>query len=263
MKLRLMTYNIRYNTPQDGKNAWPFRKERVLELIKESQPAILGLQEVLFDQLEFLRVQLPNYSYLGVGRDDGKSKGEFTPIFYQAERFELQSSNTFWLSETPSKAGSLGWDANLPRTATWAFLKEKESEKSIFFLNTHFDHLGEIARQNSVRLILDKLKEFVGSCPFFLAGDLNAEPDSLSYQMLSVSLKDAFLLSQKYQGKSQTYRGFQVAKAKEFGKEKEIRIDYIFCSQEVEIISACTLESNHKGLYPSDHVPVLIEVEMP
>ena len=256
MKLCLMTYNIRYNTSIDAENAWPFRKQRVLELIQDTHAHIVGLQEVLAGQLAYLAEHLTDYSYIGVGRDDGKFEGEFAPIFYQKHRFELLRSGTFWLSEKPAQIASIGWDASLPRIATWAELWCKQAGQNVFVCNTHFDHLGEQARQESSGLVLKQLAKLEAGYPCFLMGDLNAEPDSLCYKILSAQFQDTFLTADRQDGGPLTYRGFQE------GKEEAKRIDYIFAKKPIKPSYAATLERKYVGYYPSDHVPVLVHLDL-
>ena len=161
--VRLATFNIRYDNPGDSLNSWKYRKDRVCEFIREKQPDVLGMQEVLHHQLEDLLAGLPDYAYVGVGREDGKTQGEYAPVFYRKDKYDLLDSNTFWLSEHPDSVGKLGWDAACTRVATWAKLKEKSTGKEFLMVNTHFDHVGTEARRNSALLIIDKIKEIAGT----------------------------------------------------------------------------------------------------
>ena len=252
--LRVMSYNIRYNTPEDGGNAWPNRKDRVAQLIANYHPTIMGLQEVLANQLEDLQQSLPDYSYVGVGRDDGASKGEYAPIFYLEEELELLSQGTFWLSETPGVVGSRGWDARLPRLCTWAELQHKISTQTFYHFNTHFDHLGVVARENSATLLLKKIASIAGNQSTIVTGDFNAEPDSVPYQLLSTSLNDAFITASQRAGDAMTFLGFKV------GADDGVRIDYVFCSKDIIPKTYETLTDSWQGYYPSDHLPVLVSV---
>lgn len=137
-----LSFNIRYDNPNDGLQNWHYRKDNILRMINFYDLDILGLQEVLINQLNFLKKHLNEYETVGVGRKDGKNKGEFAPIFFRKNKFELLESGTFWLSETPEKV-SIGWDAALERIATWAVLKDKTSRKEFIVMNTHFDHIGK------------------------------------------------------------------------------------------------------------------------
>ena len=169
-----MTYNIRFDNPDDGDNRWDKRKEFLADQIRSQEPDVLGIQEGLLHQVAFLAESLPDYEYVGVGRDDGKKKGEF----YNSRKLRLTDSGTFWLSETPSKV-SVGWDAALPRICTWARFLPAAGGKSLVVFNTHFDHKGAKARYESARLILRKIAEITGGDePFvFDAPDRHLEGD--------------------------------------------------------------------------------------
>ena len=155
--LNIMAFNIRFNNPRDSANAWDFRKDFVSSQILFHQAHILGVQQALCDQMQDLQERLPTYQCVGVGRDDGKTKGEFSGIFFDSTRLEMVTSGTFWLSPTPTIAGSKGWDAALPRIATWATLWDKQTRYALAVINTHFDHLGVRSRGESTNLILKKL----------------------------------------------------------------------------------------------------------
>ena len=152
--IKVLSYNIRYNNPNDGKDIWDNRKESIVDFINHEDFDFAGLQEVTFSQLQYIEDKLVNYSYHGVGRDDGKQKGEFAPIFYNKNRYKLISGNTFWLSETPNTI-SVGWDASMERICTYALFEEKKSKRKFYVFNTHFDHIGVIARKKSAQLIID------------------------------------------------------------------------------------------------------------
>src|SRR6056297_2032192 len=157
--ITIMSYNIRYDNPDDGINAWPNRQDHVAEIMADIYSAdIIGVQEALKHQLDDLQARMPGYSWVGVGRDDGRDKGEFSPIFYKTDRFDLIATNTFWLSQTPDRPGSRSWDAAITRIATWARLSDHESGREFYVINTHFDHRGEEARVKSAQLIT----EFIG-----------------------------------------------------------------------------------------------------
>jgi endonuclease/exonuclease/phosphatase family metal-dependent hydrolase len=180
---KVMTYNLRLDTKNDGINAWPNRKEKVFKLIKKQKPAILGIQEALHNQMVDMKTNLTQYDYVGVGRDDGKTKGEYSAIFYQKGRFRVIESSTFWLSETPEIPGSKSWDAAITRVATWAKLYDKKSRDTIFCINTHFDHIGKVAREKSVDIIKTFINKLAGKYPVILTGDLNIEPTETPYSI--------------------------------------------------------------------------------
>lgn len=174
--LNVMTFNIRYNTLRDSANAWSFRKDLVSNQILFHEVHILGVQEALYDQIQDLQKRLPAYRRVGVGRDDGATKGEFSAIFFDSTRLKMVTSGTFWLSPTPSVAGSKGWDAALPRIATWVTLRDKQSKSTVTIINTHLDHQGVQARKESAHLILQKLAAMRPRENSIVMGDLNSIP---------------------------------------------------------------------------------------
>ena len=167
-----MTFNIRYDTPKDSMNSWEHRKDFAASYLPFYDLDICGMQETLVQQCQYLDSVLEDYSYIGVGRDDGKEKGEFSPIFYNHTRLKPLESGTFWLSESPAVPGK-AWDANLPRIVTWAKFKWKGRARSFYVFNTHFDHQGVIARRESATLLLTKVKEIAGDKNAIITGDFN------------------------------------------------------------------------------------------
>ena len=257
--INVMSFNIRYNNPEDGVNAWPNRKARVASMIEFHSVDLLGLQEVLKDQLENLAQALPGYEWVGVGRSDGLSGGEFAPILYKSQRFTLVESGTFWLSETPQSAGSKSWDAALPRIATWAMFTDKVTLENVFHLNTHFDHRGEIARVASAKLITNLLPSMASGAPIVVTGDFNKAPGSEVYQQMTATLNDSKSLSRiPAHGPEGTFGGFTV----EIGETSE-RIDYVFLSSGIEVLRYGALSDQWNGYYPSDHLPVFAEIILP
>ena len=176
--VNVMTFNVRYDNPDDSLNNWKYRKDRVANAIRFYDADIVGTQEVLHNQMEDLRQRLPGYESIGVGREDGKEAGEYSALWYRADRFTAKESGWFWLSETPEVAGSKGWDGACERIATWAKLQDKLTGKELFVMNTHLDHVGVAARREGVKLVLDKIQELGGDLPVILTGDFNAEPES-------------------------------------------------------------------------------------
>ena len=244
-----MTYNIRLDTPSDGTNAWPNRNERVSALIAKIKPDILGVQDALHNQITDLKNHLSEYDFVGVGRDDGKTKGEYSAIFYKKKRFTTIESNTFWLSETTEIPGSKSWDAAITRVATWAKLYDKKSRDTIFVMNTHFDHIGKVAREKSVNIIKSKISLLAGKLPVILMGDFNIEPTELPYTLATngeiFNLQDA--------GKENnlgTYCSFAV------NAIPCKRIDYIFYGVGWTSSQYTVIHQNDGKHYPSDHLPV-------
>ena len=255
--LRVMSYNIRYNNPDDGRNAWSNRKERVANLIRFYQADLIGLQEVLYGQLTYLEKQLAGYGRIGVGRDDGKQAGEFSPIFYSEEQLELLDQGTFWLSDTPGQP-SVGWDAALERIVTWGRFRYRTNGDTIVYFNTHFDHRGEQAREESARLLKQKVNEIAADYPVIVTGDFNSDPRSVPYQILTDSqrLRDALPISEiPHVGPERSSGGFEVT-ASFSGK----RIDYVFVDQDFQVHRHAIITSYDDGYFPSDHLPVLADV---
>jgi len=256
----VMSYNIRYNNPGDGIYAWPNRKDRVANLIKYYQPALLGLQEALLPQLKYLDESLPDYDWIGVGRDDGKQNGEYSPIFYRKDTFELLEWGTYWLSESPDKP-SRGWDASLPRIMTWGRFVHKQQGDTICYFNTHFDHRGEQAREQSALLITKKVAEVEDQSAVIVTGDFNAIPESKPYQNMVASglLADAYHSSMlPNQGAETTFSGFEVSK----GLTPDRRIDYVFVGEDIRVLKHAIITDHTQGAYPSDHLPVLAVVSL-
>ena len=182
-EVRVMTYNIRFDNPADGVNAWPNRKTKVFDLLKEYDPDILGIQEALEHQIKDIITALPDYDFIGVGRDDGKTKGEYSAILFKKSKFTVSAPNTFWLSETPTVPGSKNWDAAITRVATWARFKASGSKKEFYVLNTHFDHIGKEARKKSAELIRKKASELKGA-PVIITGDFNCTRQDDPYKIM-------------------------------------------------------------------------------
>jgi len=254
--LKIMTYNIRYDNPNDGENAWPNRKEHLFSQLAFYEPDVLGIQEALPHQVVEMANALPNYGNVGMARD-GVGKGESSNIFYKKTRFEVLQQNTFWLSETPDVI-SKGWDAALNRVCTYVILKDKKSEKVIYVFNTHLDHLGELARNNSIQLILSKIKSLNSkNHPVFFMGDFNAEPTEQPIINLQKEMTDSKDVSQeKPFGPTGTFNAFK------HNKDVTKRIDYIFLSKNTgSKVNKYAVLSDSKDLkYPSDHLPVYIEI---
>lgn len=253
--ITVMSYNIRYDNPDDGINAWPNRKDHVAEMMTEIYNAdIIGVQEALKHQLDDLEARMPGYSWVGVGRDDGKDQGEFSPIFYKTDRFDLIATNTFWLSETPHRPGSKSWDAAITRIATWARFIDQESGQEFYIINSHFDHRGEVARVESARLITGFIEELDEGIPVLLTGDFNVTEESDAYAVLTDSpkLNDARYLSEEgHEGPTASFSDWETLQS------EESRIDYIFVNNHVIVLSHQIADDRYGGRFPSDHLPVI------
>jgi endonuclease/exonuclease/phosphatase family metal-dependent hydrolase len=256
-RLNIMTYNIRYDNPNDGENQWINRKEYLCDQIKYNEIDIFGIQEGLHHQVQFLDENFLDFSYVGIGRDDGKEKGEYSAIFYNSKKFKVIESNTFWLSETPTKI-SVGWDASMERICTYALFESIKKKEHFLVFNTHFDHIGVLARLESSKLIYSKIEEVnTSNLPVFVMGDFNLLPESEPIKYLSKKLDDSKEISVlKPFGPTGTFNGFK------FHKPVKDRIDYIFTNKEkVQIHKFAILSDSKNCKYPSDHLPVVIEVE--
>ncbi|GMQ81202.1 MAG: endonuclease/exonuclease/phosphatase family protein [Rhodothermia bacterium] len=271
-----MTFNIRYANPDDGDHVWENRKDWVAEIIRDSEADVVGLQEALRHQIDTLSVRLTDYEWVGRGRSDELDGGEFSPIFFKTDRLRLVETSTFWLSSWPDSVGSVGWDAALPRVVTWASFEWKDTGSSFFQFNTHFDHRGERAREESARLIRKKIMEIAGGSPFIVTGDFNTSDSQSPYSILVANTPFAPILidsrSAGVQSDLTTYRGFEVGAIKSGAIESgaiESRtivsrtIDYIFHSESFRATMHKVLDESRDGAYPSDHLPVLVVLDRP
>lgn len=251
--LEIVSYNIRYDNSQDGENQWDIRKETIASYLSKSSPDIIGMQEVLKNQLADLSNSLKEYKYVGVGREDGKTKGEYSPIFFRKSKLKVLISSTFWLSETPQKI-SVGWDAALERICTYALFIDRKSKKHFWVFNTHFDHLGQIARSESVNLILEKISILnVNDYPIIITGDLNLTPETLPIKKFQSNFNDVLSHLNLNDPKYGTFNGFDIT------KNANRRIDYIFLKG-FRVLSAENLWiKTPKGLWASDHHPVYLK----
>jgi endonuclease/exonuclease/phosphatase family metal-dependent hydrolase len=256
--ITVMSYNIRLDTSADGINAWPYRKDAVAQMIGPKYDGdIIGLQEVLKRQLDDIQARLPDYAWVGVGRDDGRDRGEYSPIFYRTDRFQLLATNTFWLSETPELPGSRSWDAAITRVVTWARFEDLSSGGQLMFFNTHFDHRGEQARVESSQLLLDRLVGIAGDTPFILTGDLNVQESEQAYKVLADShlLDDARYVSETgHQGPTASFNDWETLRS------AESRIDYIFVGSGIRVLNHRILDDRYDGRFPSDHLPVVSDI---
>lgn len=253
--LNVMTYNIRYATESDGVNAWSKRKDRVFKLLEKYNPDIIGIQEALLHQLDDITKALPQYTYVGVGREDGKEAGEFSALLYKKEKYQAIEYNTFWLSEQPDQAGSKSWDAALTRVATWARLKEVESGKTFFVLNTHFDHVGQDARLKSATLIKDKLEALANGLPVIVTGDFNHERNDPPYQVM-IRKDKLQLIDPAPKNAPGTFCTFAV------DSRPCTAIDYIYHSPHWKSENYAVIQDHDGTNYPSDHLPVVVGVSL-
>ena len=255
--LKVMSFNIRYGAAKDGINKWENRKNLVLDTIKDSNPDLLGLQEVLGFQADFLKKNLTGYAFHGVGREDGKEKGEYVPLMYKTKRFVLERSGHFWFSETPDKPGSKSWDSSLPRMLSWVALRDLKNEKIFIFANAHYDHRGKVARLESAKLMRKQWESVEGDVPLVITGDFNTTEDGKPYAALvngpddaSAKLIDSYrVIHPNRQPDEDSFGGFK-------GVRKGSRIDWILHSEKFTTRNATINYSQENGRYPSDHYPI-------
>ena len=247
--VEVMSYNIKYDNVNDTVNNWNDRKAAMVDLLKKRNPEFIGMQEVLHRQLMYLNESLPDYNFIGVGRDDGKEKGEFSPILYDSTKFRLLDSNTFWLSKTPDKI-SVGWDAAMERICSYGLFQNKSSKRKVWVFNTHFDHIGIKARKNSAKLILKKIKQLNRQkLPVILMGDFNATTDNVAIKDL---LKDGLLVDLC----EEQMKTFNFWKA---DLVKGLRIDHIFVAPSLNKVEARVAVASDPPA--SDHHPVVMTID--
>ncbi|MCR4409163.1 MAG: endonuclease/exonuclease/phosphatase family protein [Candidatus Saccharicenans sp.] len=258
-ELKVMTFNVRFDNPADGQHNWKFRREAATRLIQTLRVDLLGTQEVLNNQLEDFLEKLPGYGYIGVGREDGRTAGEYSAVFYLKERFLPVKSGNFWLSQTPEIPGSRGWDAACERIVTWAIFRENKSGLELAFFNTHFDHVGQEARRQSARLLLEKIKALAGNLPVILSGDFNAPPDSEPVRIILDNglLVDSRSSAAAVMGPAWSFHGFG-----RLPEEERQLIDFIFISPHFRVLEYQNIFEEIGDTYYSDHNPVLVRLRL-
>lgn len=246
--LKVMSYNIRLGSAQDGTNSWEFRFAATGEMIKDQAPDVFGVQEALDYQVRFIEENFKNYKSVGVGREDGKKKGEFMSVFWNKKTVAMLDWGTFWLSETPDKP-SKGWDAECFRTATWALMKDKRTGNKFYFVNTHLDHIGAEARRNGLQLILDRVGTISkDGLPLVLVGDFNMIPGDSALEVLDARMTSARDSAAKTD-RTGTYNNW--------GKDSRI-LDYIYYSGFGECPEFQTVTKRYADRkFVSDHFPVV------
>ena len=257
-QMNIISFNIRYNNPGDGVNAWSNRIDMVTGLLQFHDPDIFGMQEALYGQILDVEEKLSEYKWFGVGRDDGDKAGEFCPVFYRPDKFILLEQGNFWLSETPEKP-SLGWDAAIKRIVTWGKFQSKITGKQFVVYNTHFDHVGVEARKNSATLIRRRIEEMTEgkNLPVIVTGDFNLTPEEEPIKLLKRYLSDSREISEEPPyGPVGTFSGF------DFTADLTRRIDYIFVKGEIEVLEYAALSDSKDQRYPSDHLPVFARVQL-
>ena len=247
-ELKVMSYNIRLGSADDGTNSWLYRCQATLDMLEDQKPDVIGLQEALEDQVRLLEEFTRDYDYVGVGREDGKKEGEYMAIFWNRKTVKLMKWGTFWLSETPEKP-SKGWDAACYRTATWALMKDKRTGEKFYFVNTHLDHVGTEARKNGLKLIVDRIDQInPEGYPMVLTGDFNIKPTAPELKDLDSRMKSARKVAPKTDSHN-TYNDWGKAK-------KDMIIDYIYISGFTCLEYQTVTKKYAQRTYISDHYPI-------
>ena len=258
-KFRVMTFNIRLITTADGDNIWTNRSLQVCDFIASKKPDVFGVQEATKTQMDDLTQHLDKYAFVGVGRDDGKEKGEYSPVFYNKEKYRLIKSGTFWLSETP-EVPSMGWDAACRRVCSWAVLQNIKTGNSFVYANTHLDHMGVQARSNGAMLIKVKLSQIANDLPMMITGDFNVTKEDAAYSTMRnrfFLLDDAYLSAPKRVGLKSSWNNWGRVK-----DEEGSIIDFIFVSPNLTVKKAYNHYGNlGNGHYLSDHNAVYVDLD--
>lgn len=254
----VMSFNIRYGTADDGADSWAYRRDLVVDVIREQAPDVLGIQEALRFQLDELAGALPEYAEIGVGRDDGGTAGEYAAILFRSARFDVAEEGTFWFSDTPAEPGSMGWGARLPRICTWVRLLDRASGRAFYVYNVHWDHESQSSRERSAELLVDRIRQRLSPDPVVVMGDFNAGEDNPARLLLTgradsasnSGLRDSFRVVHPDATDVGTFHGFE-------GVTNGAKIDGILISAEWGVESAAIIRRSRGGRYPSDHFPIV------
>ena len=253
LDIRVMTYNVRSGNSADSINSWKNRKSQVVRAIRSCSADIFGLQEALLVQVNDIATHMPGYDWVGVGCEDGVNKGEYAPVFYNSQKFQLKEQGRFWLSETPDMPGK-SWGSVYPGICTYLLLEDYETHKNFWVFNTHFDHFDRKARKESARLILKKIRDLnKKGLSVILTGDLNSTPEDDPIRVLKRHLEDSRDISETaLDGPAGTFNGFDLSSS------LTERIDYIFVSKKVNVKTYAVIKELYNHRYPSDHLPVCV-----
>ncbi|TWI05730.1 endonuclease/exonuclease/phosphatase family protein [Aerolutibacter ruishenii] len=251
--LRVMTFNVRLPTDADGDNRWALRREQVARLLAAQQPDVVGTQELYAEQGDYLAAQLPGYAWFGQGRRGGPGD-EHVGVLYRHDRLRVLASGDFWLSDTPEVAGSISWRHLYPRLVTWALFQLKADGRRFYLFNTHLPYRDEDqqARLRGVRLLRDRISALPAEVPVVVTGDFNIAPDDTVHATLVPPLRDAWLAAPRTQGPAETFHGFT--------GRADRRIDWILV-RGLAVTHAASLDDHVDGRYPSDHFPVVADLE--
>ena len=251
--VRVMSFNIRYGTADDGENRWPLRRDLLVGVIRDFDPDVLGVQEALAFQLDEVRGTLARYGQAGVGRDDGEAAGEFSAILYDSTRVALLEQGTFWFSDTPAVPGSTSWGNTIPRICTWARFRDRAGGGTFRVYNVHWDHISQPSRERSAALLLERIADGGSGEPVIVMGDFNAGEANPAFAALTASnrvpLRDTFRALHADSAAVGTFHGFDGGTAGE-------KIDAILAGPAWEVRSSAIVRAASDGRYPSDHYPV-------
>ena len=267
LELRIMSFNIRYGTADDGDNKWQNRKDAVCSVLRDNQPDVVGLQEALYFQIQEILQELPRFDYLSVGREDGKTKGEYSAILYRTDRFDVNDSGTFWFSDTPEVPGSITWGNANTRICTWARFIDKKSGVVFYVFNLHLDHISQPSREKSVILLANRINERKHPDPYVVAGDFNAGETNPAVMYLTagaehggvpnpVPMVDTFRVLYPDATVVGTFHEFK-------GNTTGDKIDYVLTPSDVKVLDAQIIRTQYNGRYPSDHFPVTARLYLP
>lgn len=253
--LNVMTFNIRVGLAPDGDDHWTKRRDQLFALLRDQRPDILGLQEALHEQITEILAAVPGYAYVGVGRADGRQKGEYSPILYRTDRFHPRRTDTFWFSDTPTVPGSKTWGNNYERICTWAYF-EDEQGVPFYAYNLHIDHESQPSREKSAALLLERIGARAPAAPVIVTGDFNSGEQNPAVVAMRGQLRDSFRVMHPDDTEVGTFTAFK------FGQTKGDKIDYIFVTQDVDVLDATILRNSRDGHYPSDHFPVIARLRI-
>jgi endonuclease/exonuclease/phosphatase family metal-dependent hydrolase len=258
--LRVMTFNVRLDTPDDGDDAWPQRRALVADTIRYHAPDVVGLQEPLAHQLDFVDDALDGYEWVGKSRGAGEEEGEHTPIGFRADRFALTDTDTFWLSETPDEPGSVGWDGSHPRVATWARLDDATADRPLVHLNTHLDNRGQRARNEGAALVAERLRDLAAGATPVVTGDFNCLAGELGHARLDgLELGDGRRLESA--AETATFRhGPDTTRTDFHDLDPGRKLDHVFVATDCSVATCAVVTDRDEDRYPSDHLPVVAGV---
>ena len=253
--LKVMSFNIRYGTANDGENHWLKRREQLFALLREQQADVIGLQEALHGQIEEILQEVPGYAFVGVGRSDGRQAGEYAAILYRTARLQVRRSDTFWFSDTPGVVKSTSWGNQIERICTWAYFEDREGP-AFYLYNVHLDHQSQPSRERSVKLLLERASTRDPKAPAVVTGDFNAGEDNPAAVAMRASFRDSFRVLHPDAKDVGTFNGFK------FGQTSGDKIDFVFVEPAVEILDAAIVPASRDGRYPSDHFPVTARIRL-